>query len=468
MLPRTARRAHRGARWGVVVVRHGSATGAAELRVRAGDDRVLGHRDPGGHFHDGLRIFHERDGARHVARRHDGAHAVRVRRRATPSAHRGRARDARRLPRNRPRPARGTACPSRPDVATHYPVRVRFSDVDVYGHVNNVKLLRVPPGSRIAMTARMWGTSTCLPGRRPDRRRLRAPDPVPARAVRRVVLGLARRDPLGEHRLGHLGRGRRAGPRARDDRVLRPPPSGRSRRQSLPGGAALAVELSRQPRNPRWCATRTATDEMPSAAAVVATSRPTTSRRAMTSRSRAGESRAGGRPSPVGVRRLRPHHQRRLRERVHVSGAGPPTLAAAVRVRAELAGDPEQPARELRRRTVERPDAVRRRQGLGGQVLGGDGGVIGRPGPEPDEQAAGVVAVEGARHASRVAALGARHHLVVRAHRAWLTVRAALSRDAGAGWSPAWSSGPWACWCCFPGSSGSACQGPFSGCLVCP
>ena len=46
---------------------------------------------------------------------------------------------------------------ARPDVATHYPVRVRFSDVDVYGHVNNVKYFEYLQESRIAMTARMWG-----------------------------------------------------------------------------------------------------------------------------------------------------------------------------------------------------------------------------------------------------------------------------------------------------------------------
>ncbi len=45
---------------------------------------------------------------------------------------------------------------ARPDAVTHYPVQVRFSDVDVYGHVNNVKYFEYLQESRIAMTAQMW------------------------------------------------------------------------------------------------------------------------------------------------------------------------------------------------------------------------------------------------------------------------------------------------------------------------
>jgi acyl-CoA thioester hydrolase len=44
----------------------------------------------------------------------------------------------------------------RPESVTHYPVQVRFSDVDVYGHVNNVKYFEYLQESRIAMTARVW------------------------------------------------------------------------------------------------------------------------------------------------------------------------------------------------------------------------------------------------------------------------------------------------------------------------
>lgn len=45
---------------------------------------------------------------------------------------------------------------ARPASITHYPVLVRFSDVDVYGHVNNVKYFEYLQESRIAMTAQIW------------------------------------------------------------------------------------------------------------------------------------------------------------------------------------------------------------------------------------------------------------------------------------------------------------------------
>jgi acyl-CoA thioester hydrolase len=38
----------------------------------------------------------------------------------------------------------------------HYPVRVRFSDVDVYGHVNNVTYFEYFMEARIRHTARLW------------------------------------------------------------------------------------------------------------------------------------------------------------------------------------------------------------------------------------------------------------------------------------------------------------------------
>ncbi len=38
----------------------------------------------------------------------------------------------------------------------HYPVQVRFSDVDVYGHVNNVKYFEYLQEARIAMMGRLW------------------------------------------------------------------------------------------------------------------------------------------------------------------------------------------------------------------------------------------------------------------------------------------------------------------------
>jgi acyl-CoA thioester hydrolase len=45
---------------------------------------------------------------------------------------------------------------SRRDPVGHYPVHVRFSDVDVYGHVNNVKYFEYFMEARILFTARLW------------------------------------------------------------------------------------------------------------------------------------------------------------------------------------------------------------------------------------------------------------------------------------------------------------------------
>ncbi len=42
------------------------------------------------------------------------------------------------------------------DEVGHYPVQVRFSDVDVYGHVNNVKYFEYFMEARILMTSRLW------------------------------------------------------------------------------------------------------------------------------------------------------------------------------------------------------------------------------------------------------------------------------------------------------------------------
>jgi len=44
----------------------------------------------------------------------------------------------------------------RPEQALHYPVRVRFSDVDVYGHVNNVKYFEYFQEARLAGFAELW------------------------------------------------------------------------------------------------------------------------------------------------------------------------------------------------------------------------------------------------------------------------------------------------------------------------
>ncbi|WP_121251952.1 thioesterase family protein [Nocardioides ferulae] len=44
----------------------------------------------------------------------------------------------------------------RREPVNHYPVRVRFSDVDVYGHVNNVKYFEYLQEARIQLTAHLW------------------------------------------------------------------------------------------------------------------------------------------------------------------------------------------------------------------------------------------------------------------------------------------------------------------------
>jgi acyl-CoA thioester hydrolase len=46
--------------------------------------------------------------------------------------------------------------PTRRDEAGHYPVQVRFSDVDVYGHVNNVKYFEYLQEARIQLMDRLW------------------------------------------------------------------------------------------------------------------------------------------------------------------------------------------------------------------------------------------------------------------------------------------------------------------------
>lgn len=47
--------------------------------------------------------------------------------------------------------------PARTTEVGHYPVAVRFSDVDVYGHVNNVVYFEYLQEARIALMARLWG-----------------------------------------------------------------------------------------------------------------------------------------------------------------------------------------------------------------------------------------------------------------------------------------------------------------------
>jgi len=56
----------------------------------------------------------------------------------------------------RERAARTPAGPVLHEKVGHYPVHVRFSDVDVYGHVNNVKYFEYFMEARILLTARLW------------------------------------------------------------------------------------------------------------------------------------------------------------------------------------------------------------------------------------------------------------------------------------------------------------------------
>jgi len=54
------------------------------------------------------------------------------------------------------RPPRPAPFAAQPEQALHYPVHVRFSDVDVYGHVNNVKYFEYFQEARISGISRMW------------------------------------------------------------------------------------------------------------------------------------------------------------------------------------------------------------------------------------------------------------------------------------------------------------------------
>ena len=80
------------------------------------------------------------------------------------------------------------------DDRKHYPVQVRFSDVDVYGHVNNVKYFEYFQEARISYLNRLLADShpprrKATARGRPDRRRLQGAHPLPSRVVRRVDLG---------------------------------------------------------------------------------------------------------------------------------------------------------------------------------------------------------------------------------------------------------------------------------------
>ena len=60
---------------------------------------------------------------------------------------------------------RAAVGPARREPVGHYPVQVRFSDVDVYGHVNNVRYFEYYMEARILYTARLWRESAEERGR---------------------------------------------------------------------------------------------------------------------------------------------------------------------------------------------------------------------------------------------------------------------------------------------------------------
>ena len=134
-------------------------------------------------------------------------------------------------------PVRPPAAPQVVDVpGGHYPVHVRFSDVDVYGHVNNVKYFEYFQEARIQLMVaqRPRARPGLPPRRRADRRRLPAPDPLPRRALRLLDLGLAHRQHVGRVRVRRPRRRRRAGPREGGRRVHR-------QRDRTPGAGARGV-----------------------------------------------------------------------------------------------------------------------------------------------------------------------------------------------------------------------------------
>ena len=199
---------------GVVVVRH-EVTYVAPLafRFRPVSIECWVTEIRAARFTMAYEIFDEdADGERHgLPAGQDRADAVRLRHRAAAPAHRRRADGARAVPRaDEPVPAvagspgRATAGPG------HYPVHVRFSDVDVYGHVNNVKYFEYFQEARIPLHRADLGESLDAGDHRrggPDRRRLQGADPVPARAVRRAGRGspTSGSGPF-DHRVGDLRR----------------------------------------------------------------------------------------------------------------------------------------------------------------------------------------------------------------------------------------------------------------------
>ena len=135
--------------------RGGPARGRATVapltfRAEPVPDRVLGHRGPGRVVHAGLRGL-RRGRRRRPGRLPAGETVLTPYVFATERPRRLTAEERAALERFlEPRPARARRAPRhRRRRARHFPVQVRFSDVDVYGHVNNVKYFEYFQEARI-------------------------------------------------------------------------------------------------------------------------------------------------------------------------------------------------------------------------------------------------------------------------------------------------------------------------------
>ena len=111
----------------------------------------------------------------------------------------------------------------RPEAASHYPVHVRFSDVDVYGHVNNVKYFEYFQEARIPDDRGLWEgldpISIVVAQTDVDYRVPILFRHEPYDAWSWVVAG---RHPLRDDRVADRRRRHGPVPRARDHRLLRP------------------------------------------------------------------------------------------------------------------------------------------------------------------------------------------------------------------------------------------------------
>ena len=199
----------------LVVVRHEvHYRGAADLRVPARQHRVLGHRHPGGVVHDGLRgLPRGRPATRRPHASTCGPPPCSRRSSSRPSGRAGSAPTSARPSRRTSRTTDGADPPAA--VATGAPRRGR----PLPGARPLLRRRRLRARQqRQVLRVLHGGAASCSPpasGRRcpegmpagwsrADRRRLQGADPVPSRAVRRVVLADPRRRPVDGHRVRDL------------------------------------------------------------------------------------------------------------------------------------------------------------------------------------------------------------------------------------------------------------------------